>query len=146
MNNGRRSIGHLRSQFDEIYDTKIVDGGFFESDEYYRNERERYWRTLQLLCRVMPSAPARIFEIGGGQIALLCKSLFGDECTVGDISEQYILPIRESGIDFVTFNLTETDAREIGQQYDIVLLLEVIEHIPLPGYVVMEKLKPLLAS
>ena len=54
MNNGRRSIGHLRSKFDEIYNTKIVGGGFFEFDEYKRNEKERYWRTLQLLCRGMP--------------------------------------------------------------------------------------------
>jgi 2-polyprenyl-3-methyl-5-hydroxy-6-metoxy-1,4-benzoquinol methylase len=145
VNSSRRSIEHLRSQFDEIYDTRIVGGGFFESDQYYRNDKERYWRTLQLLCRVMPRAPARILEIGGGQIALLCKCLFGDECSVADISEQYSLPIRKAGMEFITFNLTETDAPAIGQQYDVVLLLEVIEHIPLPAYIVMQRLKSLLA-
>jgi hypothetical protein len=145
MVGGQRAIDRLRSRFDEIYDSKIVGGGFFESDQYYRNEKERYWRSLQLLCQVMPPPPTRIFEIGGGQIALLCKALFGDECTVADVSEKYISPIRNAGIDFVMFNLTEAETPRIRQQYDVVVLLEVIEHIPLPGYVVMERLKPLLA-
>jgi 2-polyprenyl-3-methyl-5-hydroxy-6-metoxy-1,4-benzoquinol methylase len=141
----RGSIASLRSAFDRIYDDRIVSGGFFESDEYYRNEKERYWRTLQLLSRVMPSAPARVLEIGGGQIALLCKELFGDDCTVGDISEQFIRPIRNSGIGFLEFDLIGTDTQKIQKEFDIILLLEVVEHIPLPVYVIMEKLKPLVA-
>jgi hypothetical protein len=36
----------------------------------------------------------------------------------------------------------ETD--KIGEAFDVVFLLEVIEHIPLPGYIVMDRIKPLL--
>jgi 2-polyprenyl-3-methyl-5-hydroxy-6-metoxy-1,4-benzoquinol methylase len=139
-----RPVAHLRARFDEIYDTCIVGAGFFESDNYYRNEKERYWRSLELLCRIIPSSKVRILEIGGGQLALLCKTLFGDECTVADISKKYIAPIDEAGIEFITFNLTETNSSLTEGRYDVVVLLEVIEHVPLPGYVVMERLKPLL--
>ncbi len=146
MISGTRHLESFRSKFDRIYDTRIVGGGFFESDQYYRNDKERYWRTLQFLCRAIPHAPAKILEIGGGQIALLCKELFGDDCTVGDISEEFIRPIAGSGINFIAFNLTDIDTKSIDQQYDAIILLEVIEHVPIPAYVLMERLKPLLAS
>jgi SAM-dependent methyltransferase len=139
-----RSVAHLRSRFDEVYDTAIVGGGFFEADQYYRNEKERYWRSLELLCRVMPPAPCRVLEIGGGQLALLCKRLFNDDCTVADVSDEYISPIRNAGMAFLTFNLADGNAAPPGKRFDVVLLLEVIEHIPLPGYVVAERIQTLL--
>lgn len=144
MSGNQRSVAHLRSRFDAIYDSCIVGSGFFESDEYYRNDRERYWRSLELLCRVIPPAPVTILEIGGGQLALLCRKLFGDACVVGDISDEYLSPIRNAGIEFVRFNLMETEAAQLDKRFNVVLLLEVIEHIPLPGYVVIERIKTLL--
>jgi hypothetical protein len=140
----QRRLGDLRAQFDEIYDTCIVGGGFVESDEYYKNDKERYWRSLELLCRLDIPMPARMLEIGGGQLALLCKKLFGDDCTVADISQEYAAPLRKSGINLVTFDLMKPEGSKIPGEFDVVILLEVIEHIPLPAYVVFERIKPLL--
>jgi 2-polyprenyl-3-methyl-5-hydroxy-6-metoxy-1,4-benzoquinol methylase len=145
MLNGRHSIEGLRSRFDNIYDSRIIGSGFFENDDYYRAERERYWRSLELLCTLDFPTPARILEIGGGQLALLRKELFGDNCTVADITQQYVTPLQKAGIELVTFNLMDAKATEtIHDQFDIIILLEVIEHIPLPAYVVFEHIKPLL--
>ena len=144
MANGQRFVRELRPRFDEIYDSCIVGGGFVELDDYYRNEKERYWRSLQLLCRLNIPAPARMLEIGGGQMALLCKSLFGDDCTVADISPKYVAPLMKAGIEFVTLNLMDPEAKEAGGEFDLVVLLEVIEHVPLPAYVVFERIKPFL--
>jgi 2-polyprenyl-3-methyl-5-hydroxy-6-metoxy-1,4-benzoquinol methylase len=140
----QRSTEGLRLRFEEIYEAYIVGGGFFESDEYYKFERERYWRTLKWFCQLNILAPARILEIGGGQLALLCKMLYGDDCTVGDISQRYVSPLQRAGIEFITFNLAEPEASPADCQFDVVLLLEVIEHIPLPAHVTIERIKPFL--
>jgi SAM-dependent methyltransferase len=140
-----RSLEGLRPRFDMIYDSHIIGGGFCESDEYYRIVKERYWRSLGLLCRLDFPTPAKILEIGGGQMALLCKLLFNDDCTVADISQQYVAPLRKVGIEHTTFNLMDPEAsKKINDQFDVIILLEVIEHIPLPGHVVFEHIKPLL--
>jgi 2-polyprenyl-3-methyl-5-hydroxy-6-metoxy-1,4-benzoquinol methylase len=121
-----------------------VGGGFFETDEYYRHEKERYWRSLELLCELNVVVPAKVLEIGGGQFSFLCKRLFGDDCTVADISERFNSPLLKEGIKFVTLNLMQPAPLNISDRFDVVVLLEVIEHIPLPAYVVVEHIKPLL--
>jgi hypothetical protein len=141
----RRPLENLRPHFDKIYDSCIVGSGFFESDDYYRNEKERYWRSLELLCTLNLGTPARMLEIGGGQMSVLCKNLFSDECIVADISRQYVASLQKSGIELITFNLMDSETNKLGKEFDIVVLLEVIEHIPIPAYVLMERLKSLLA-
>ena len=79
----KRSTRDIRSRFDEIYDSCIVGAGFAESDQYYKLEKERYWRSLRLLCGLDIATPARLLEIGGGQMAVLFKKLFDDDCVVG---------------------------------------------------------------
>ncbi len=141
---GQRSIQNLRAQFDEIYDKYIVGAGFFEIDEYYRREKARYWRSLELLCELDIPTPAKILEIGGGQLALLCKKLFNDDCMVADVSNKFAEPLLKEGIRFSVFSLMESELNKIADQFDVIILLEVIEHIPLPAYVVVEHIKPLL--
>jgi 2-polyprenyl-3-methyl-5-hydroxy-6-metoxy-1,4-benzoquinol methylase len=90
--------------------------------------------------------PAKLLDIGGGQMALLCKELFGYECSVGDISERYSSPIRRANIRFIKINLTDPKPAFPSEEFDVLVLLEVIEHIPLPAYIVVERIKPLPKS
>jgi SAM-dependent methyltransferase len=138
------STKDLRSRFDEVYDKFIVGTGFVESDEYYRLEKNRYWRSFELLCKINLPAPADVLEIGGGQLAVLRKMLFGDQCVVGDISYDYRAPLQKVGIDSIIFNLMDPATGDVGRKFDLIILLEVIEHIPLPAYVVFERIKQLL--
>jgi SAM-dependent methyltransferase len=139
-----RSVAGRRAQFDSIYDSCVVGGGFFENDDYYRHDKERYWHSLHFLCRLDIPMPARILEIGGGQLALLCKTLFGDHCTVADISERFAAPLIKADINHVTFNLMEPELGQLVGEFDVIVLLEVIEHLPIPAYVAIERIKPLL--
>jgi 2-polyprenyl-3-methyl-5-hydroxy-6-metoxy-1,4-benzoquinol methylase len=133
-----------RDRFDQLYSDYIIGNGFFESDEYYRLERERYWRSLEYLARLPLRFPARILEIGGGQIAILCKHLFGDECEVGDVSDTYRAPLDKHGISFFNCNLLNDSYRGASNQFDCVVLLEVIEHLPIPPYIIFNRLKGFL--
>lgn len=141
---GRHAIKSLRQRFDALYDSSIVGAGFFEKDEYYVNDRERYWRSLNALLKLPLPRPARILEIGGGQMALLCKALFEDRCVVGDVSDRYVEPILKAGLEFVEFNLMNARAQSSDDEYDAIVLLEVVEHLPLPAYVIFDRLKRLL--
>ena len=58
-------------------------------------------------------------------MALLCKSLFGDDCTVGHISHTYAAPLQKAGINFVEFNLmdSEIQTRVKDRKLDVIALL-----------------------
>jgi SAM-dependent methyltransferase len=136
-----QSIRDIRPRFDEIYDSCIVGAGFAESDQYYKLDKERYWRSLELLCELDIPTPARLLEIGGGQLALLFKKLFNDDCVVADLSERYISPVRREGLSFFQYNLLNPQSCVRQNEFDVVVLLEVIEHIPVPAHVVFERIK-----
>lgn len=140
----RRTKNLLRSDFDRIYDSRILNAGFTESNEYYIADKERYWRSLQLFSQLSVPHPSKILEIGGGQMAILCKFLFGDDCAVGDVSSEFFGPVEKQGIHCIECNLMEDEFDAAHEQFDVVLLLEVIEHLPVPAYVIFEKLKTFL--
>jgi 2-polyprenyl-3-methyl-5-hydroxy-6-metoxy-1,4-benzoquinol methylase len=136
----------LRPRFDHIYDEYIIKAGFAESEHYYKLERERYWRSLVLLCQLGIDSPTRILEIGGGQLAVLFRKLFDDDCTVADLSDRYISPLRKAGVPFFRCNLMDPYSADHEDAFDIIVLLEVIEHIPVPAHVVFERIKRYLKS
>ncbi|MBR0697775.1 class I SAM-dependent methyltransferase [Bradyrhizobium lablabi] len=139
-----KSLSDLRPAFEEIYRTHVIGAGFFESDDYYRRDKERYWRSLEILSSQDLPRPARILEIGGGQLAILRKLLFNDSCVVGDISEKYVAPLKRANVEFLHYNLLEQTEPEAGELFDVIILLEVIEHIPKPAYTIFANLKKLL--
>jgi SAM-dependent methyltransferase len=133
-----------RAAFDRVFDDHILVGAFAEIADYYETARERYWRSLQLLCEIGLSGRERVVEFGGGQLAILLNKMFGMDCTVADIRDEYRAPIDRVGLPFVIGNIGNEPAVAGGARYDLVILLEVIEHIPEPPYVTMEKLKAIL--
>ena len=135
---------NLRSDFDRIYDQRILASGFFESNDYYIFDKERYWRSLEFFQRLNVAHPAKILEIGGGQMAVLCKALFNDDCVVGDVSKEFFGPLERQGIACVECNLMSSQYPDAAGQFDVVFLLEVIEHLPVPPYAIFEKLKAFL--
>jgi SAM-dependent methyltransferase len=134
---GRRTT---MAAFDHAYDDVILGNHFFEDPGYYRRYRRRYRRTLEHIARLPLAHPARILEVGGGQIALLCHEMFQDECALADVSDRYADAVTRFGLEFVTCDLLhdDLDARE---PYDLIVLCEVVEHLPIPPHIVLEKLR-----
>lgn len=124
--------------FERAYRDRILGNGFFEEPRYYTIQKPRYRNTLRLICG-LPIAPgAEVLEIGGGQMALLCGRLFGDRVTVADVSDQYSASVTKHGIAFRTCDLLRDDLGETSR-YDLVVMCEVVEHLPVPLHLVLEK-------
>jgi len=130
-----------RAKFDAAYERFIRTAGFFEPDGYYDISRERYWLTLCYLADVRLPRPAEILEIGGGQMAILASKLFGDHGVVGDISENYRAPVDAADVPWEKINLMEDDPAAMKGRFDAIVLAEVIEHLPIPPYVILGKLR-----
>jgi 2-polyprenyl-3-methyl-5-hydroxy-6-metoxy-1,4-benzoquinol methylase len=134
-----------REKFDQIYDQYVLRSPFLEFPDYYLIARERYWQSLKWLCKIGLYKNEHVIEFGGGQLALIIAKMFGMNCTVADISSDYRQPIDDAGLNFVIGDLTkDPPVKENDFKYDVVIALEVIEHIPEPAYVVFNRLKNIL--
>jgi SAM-dependent methyltransferase len=134
---GRGSVAGA-ARFDEVYDKFIRGGRFFETHEYYDQFRDRYRNTLRWIERVLPPA-GRMLDIGSGQFAVLCRYLFGCESDVVDINTRSAEALRTNGIGFHALDLSR-QVFVAERPYDLVVMAEVIEHVPTPPHIVFSNL------
>lgn len=131
-------IRDFRAKFDQQYRERILGQDFFEDPSYYHQNRSRYRWTVQRILSEFGVASPRVLEVGGGQIAILMNGLVDSPGVVVDISETWSEPIRRHGIEFVVGDLVRDELDFEG--FDLVVLCEVIEHLPIPGHLVLEKI------
>lgn len=129
-----------KAEFEQAYRKTVLNNTFFEQDAYYVQQKPRYFNTLKYISKLpLPKSPQTL-EVGGGQIALLIHELFGFQCTVADVNETYQQSIADFGIAFQTCDLLHDDLQQ-RDYYDLVVLCEVIEHMPVPPHLILEKIK-----
>ena len=87
-----------------------------------------------------PARPSRVLDIGGGQHALLAKRLWGDRATLADIAGSHFDYLRQQGVEVVEWNLC-SNMQPFVSEFDAIFFSEVIEHLPIPGHVVLERLR-----
>ncbi|MGY6410991.1 MAG: class I SAM-dependent methyltransferase [Alkalilacustris sp.] len=133
----------VHPSFDETYDRIILGKRFVEFEDYYKSARPRYARTFEVVAGLGLPAGSRHLDIGGGQMALLGQALCGFVPFVGDVVETAATDVMAEGATFQRINLMD-DVIESDHRFDLITLLEVIEHLPIPPYVVLEKLRTLL--
>lgn len=129
-----------KKKFDAVYDELICQGTFNESPEYYPRYRSRYQALLQEYLAYTPTAPQRVLDIGGGQLALLCRTLWNDDADAVDIGGPHLDYLESKGVKTAKWNLC-TDEQYFQAEFDFIFFSEVIEHIPIPGHIILEKLK-----
>src|SRR5207249_3898299 len=76
--------------------------------------------------------------IGGGQIALLAGAMYGFAATVADVSTTHAGAVTKFGVRHVVCDLLHDDLPD-REAYDAVVLCEVVEHLPVPLHLVLEK-------
>ncbi len=55
--------------------------------DYYARYKSRYYAIVQAIKSLQLKQNASLFEIGGGQVGILCNKIMGVEGTVGDVSD-----------------------------------------------------------
>lgn len=130
-------------QFNEAYHDYIVKGQFNEVPEYYPRYIARYRANVKLFAKVSPAQPLNVLEIGGGQHALLTKQLYGDSATVADIPGPHFDYLAKQGVRTVPWNLISGE-QAFENEFDFIYFSEVIEHLPIPGHIALERLRKAL--
>jgi SAM-dependent methyltransferase len=129
-----------RATFDRVFEQKIVRGKFNEDPDYYPRYRTRYRELMRLYARYAPTPPADFLDIGGGQYATMATALWGDRSTLADVGGKNSDYLHECGVRTVEWNLC-SDAQPFSGEFDTIIFSEVIEHLPIPGHVVLERLR-----
>ena len=133
-----------RQEFIRHYNEVIIGKTFVEYESYYRKSILRFWRAFDHIQRMQLPAQTRVLDIGGGIMGALLSRICGLQVTVGDVNRRAAPEIEAMGLEFVTLNLF-SDHELPDATYDLVILQEVIGHIPQPAYVVFRRLTRLLA-
>jgi len=132
-----------KSVFVSAYDRLILGHEFVEFRDYYIQSQRRYEQTLALIGTLGMPQGARHLDVGGGQMALLAREIYGFKPFVGDVVPTASQDVEGQGVSFQRINLMD-DQYEAEEPYDLITLCEVIEHIPMPPYITFLKLASIL--
>ncbi|MGO8997287.1 MAG: methyltransferase domain-containing protein [Polyangiaceae bacterium] len=126
--------------FDRAYAEHVVATTWQEPADYYPRYRTRYAALLELYARQVAPEPIDTLEVGGGQLAMLAKAMWGDRAVVADIAGPQFPYLNEQGVETALWNLCSDD-QPFHERFDVVFFSEVIEHLPVPGHLALEKLR-----
>lgn len=129
--------------FARAFDEVVLAGHWQEKSAYYPRYRTRYEAVLRSFADVAPDHPVDLLEVGGGQLAALAHRLWRDRATVADIGDTCFPTLEKQGVATFRYNLA-ADEPPTGHAYDVVLLSEVIEHLPVPGHLALLRLRTML--
>jgi SAM-dependent methyltransferase len=131
-------------EFDSLYERFICHEGFqFGGRAYYLRYRSRFRECLRRFADMAPTHPVDVLDVGGGQMALLCSKLWNDRGVVSDLPGAHLTFMANNGVEAIEWNLLKTEPPFVTK-FDVVFFVEVIEHLPIPGYIVLERLRKIL--
>lgn len=73
----------------------------------------------------------------------MATKLWNDHGVVADLPGPHLSYMEENGVDAIHWDLCASDL-PAGIKFDFIFFSEVIEHLPVPGYVVLERLRKAL--
>lgn len=130
--------------FDNAYDRFVCQEEFkFGGRNYYKRYRSRYKECMRRFAALAPSNPVDVLDIGGGSLALLSTKLWNDKGAASDLPGPHMDYIASQGVETFQWNLCTSEPPFEGK-YDFVFFSEVIEHLPIPGHLVLRRLAKIL--
>jgi len=130
--------------FDSLYERYICQEELqFGGRAYYLRYRYRFKECIKRFAALAPTDPVDVLDVGGGQLALMCTKLWKDRGVVADLPGPHMDYMAKNGVEMVHWNLLKSEA-PFAAKFDFVFFSEVIEHLPVPGYIVLERLRKVL--
>ena len=130
-------------EFEQKYQKYICEGIFNEEPHYYPRYKSRYKSLIKRFAAQAGSDKLKVLDIGGGQLSLMCRVLWQDDAVAADIGGPHLNYLKDNDVETVEWNLCEQES-PFQQTFDVVFFSEVIEHLPIPGHLVLEKLRAAL--
>jgi len=130
--------------FDAVYERYICqDEMQFGGRGYHLRYRSRYKECIRRLAALAPPRPVDVLDVGGGQLAVLCAKLWNDSGAAADLPGPHLSYMASQGVETFHWNLCKSDA-PFAKKFDFIFFSEVIEHLPIPGYIALERLRKIL--
>jgi SAM-dependent methyltransferase len=130
--------------FDSVYERFICQEEYqFGGRAYYLRYRSRYKECIRRFAALAPPCPLDVLDVGGGQLALMCMKLWNDHGVVADLPGPHMTYMAGLGLQTANWNLLKADPPFAGK-FDFIFFSEVIEHLPIPGYIALERLRKVL--
>lgn len=128
-------------RFNAIYNKFVCDEALsFGGAAYHRRYRSRYKECARQLAAIAPPKPADVLEVGGGQLALMCKKLWEDRASAADLPGPHLDYVAQHGVATFEWNICRSGP-PAGAAFDFIFFSEVIEHLPMPGHIALERLR-----
>ncbi len=130
--------------FDSLYERYICrDEMQFGGRAYYKRYRSRYKECIQRFAALAPAHPVDVLDVGGGQLALMVTKLWNDHGVAVDLPGPHLSYMAENGVETIHWNLCKSEMPS-DARFDFVFFSEVIEHLPIPGYIALGRLRKVL--
>jgi SAM-dependent methyltransferase len=130
--------------FDSVYERFICQDEYqFGGLPYYRRYRSRYKEIIKRFAALAPAHSVDVLDVGGGQLALLSNKLWNDRGVASDLPGPHLDYIARQGVETIHWNLCKSEP-PFTAKFDFVFFSEVIEHLPIPGHIVLERLQKVL--
>ena len=130
--------------FDRVYERFVCQEEFkFGGRDYYVRYRSRYKECIKRFAALAPPHPVDVLDIGGGSLALVPAKMWNDHGFAADLPGPHLDYIASQGVEAVQWNLCKSEP-PFEAKFDFVFFSEVIEHLPIPSYIVLRRLAKIL--
>jgi SAM-dependent methyltransferase len=130
--------------FDTLYERYICQDELqFGGRAYYLRYRFRFKECIRRFATLAPAHPVDVLDVGGGQLALMATKLWNDRGVAVDLPGPHLTYMTENGVDTIEWNICKSELPS-NAKFDFVFFSEVIEHLPIPGYIALKRLRNLL--
>lgn len=126
--------------FDSTYERFVCDEEFScGGRKYFLRYRSRYKECIKRFAELAPPHSVAVLDIGGGSLALLVAKLWNDHAVAADLPGPHFDYLAKHGVETIHWNLCTSDPPFEGK-FDFIFFSEVIEHLPIPGHLVLRRL------